>query len=388
MCAPIPDACITLWDPVCGCDEVTYGNECEADRAGVSIDHHGECGSAACAASRDLSDPDLSFCPGNPKMVRIVLTPPNSATVLGVEDSPPPGWIVTNNISHGGAYDPVHGKVKWGPFFAPFPPEVSYEIIPIPADSITRCFYGSVSVDGNNQPICGDECVDEHCCSKMPADLPQEACSGCPVGGCDSCGGGTCDDGRITLCEVIGYACSWIRGCNDDLSGMTRAAFVWRSGECYCWDDAQQKWSPTSCPAPESGCCPASNGSGTAANVSITTMDVPSTISVLRNKFVHAWNIPVTVEPPSGTSAVALDVQLPAGWVVMSISDDGAWDDVHRKIKWGPFFDDLTRTVTFQVRPAVESGGGKTRTLRGGPRLKGVSGTVSFDGVNHAIEVR
>jgi hypothetical protein len=117
-------------------------------------------------------------------------------------------------------------------------------------------------------------------------------------------------------------------------------------------------------------------------------MDVPSTISVLRNKFVHSWNIPVTVEPPSGTSAVALEVQLPAGWVVMSISDDGAWDDVHRKIKWGPFFDDLTRTVTFQVRPAVESGGGKTRTLRGGPRLRGVSGTVSFDGVNHAIEVR
>jgi hypothetical protein len=386
MCAPIPDACITLWDPVCGCDGVTYGNECEADRAGVSIDHHGECVSAACAASRDLSDPNLSFCPGDPKMVRIVLTPPNSTTALGVEDLPPPGWIVTNNISHGGAYDPVNGKVKWGPLFAPFPPEVSYEIIPIPADSVTRCFYGSVSVDGNNQPICGEECVNEHCCSKMPADLPQEACSGCPVGGCDSCGGGTCDDGRVTLCEVIGYACSWIRGCNDDLSGMTRAAYVWRSGECYCWDDGQQKWSPTSCPAPESGCCPASNG-GAAADDSIIPIEVPSTITVLHKISVRTWNIPVTVEPPIGTSAVAFEVQLPAGWVVTTISDDGAWDNVHRKIKWGPFFDDSARTVTFQVRPAVEPGG-KTRTMRGGPRLRGVSGTVSFDGVNHPITVR
>ena len=190
---------------------------------------------------------------------------------------------------------------------------------------------------------------------------------------------------------MIGYACSWIRGCNDDLSGMTRAAYLWRSGECYCWDDGQQKWSPTSCPAAESGCCPANTagfGGGGAATVSISTMDVPSTLNAVRDKSVYAWNVPVTMEPPSGTSAAALEVHVPVGWVVMTISHDGAWDGVHRKIKWGPFFDDLSRTVMFQVRPAIESGGGKTRTLRGGVRLTGLSGTVSFDGVNHPITVR
>lgn len=388
VCAPVPDACITLWDPVCGCDGVTYANECDADRAGVSIDHRGECVITACAASRDLSDPDLSFCPGDPKKVRIVLTPPNSATVLGVEDSPPSGWIVTNNISNGGAYDPVNGKVKWGPLFPPFPPEVSYDVIPVPANAVTRCFNGSVSIDGDNQAVCGDECVNEFCCSKMPADQPQAACGACPVGDCGSCGGGTCDDGRVTLCEVIGYGCAWMRGCNDDLSGMTRAAFIWRTGECYCWDDAQQKWLPTACPSPESGCCASGSGGAAATDVSISPVDVPSTIIMPSEKSLQTLGIPVTIEPPSGTAAVALEVQVPAGWVVTTVSDDGAWDAVHRKIKWGPYFDNLSRTVTFQVRRAVEPGGGKTRSLRGGLRSIGLSGTVSFDGVNHPITVK
>jgi len=42
-CAPVPDVCMHLVDPVCGCDDKTYGNACLAARAGVSIVAKGAC---------------------------------------------------------------------------------------------------------------------------------------------------------------------------------------------------------------------------------------------------------------------------------------------------------------------------------------------------------
>ncbi|HEY0709911.1 MAG TPA: Kazal-type serine protease inhibitor domain-containing protein [Polyangia bacterium] len=43
VCRPKPEACDLNYAPVCGCDRITYGNDCARAAAGVSKLHDGEC---------------------------------------------------------------------------------------------------------------------------------------------------------------------------------------------------------------------------------------------------------------------------------------------------------------------------------------------------------
>ncbi|MBL8715984.1 MAG: hypothetical protein JNL79_08305 [Myxococcales bacterium] len=42
-CAKRPAGCPDKWDPVCGCDGTTFGNRCDAESAGVNVQHSGTC---------------------------------------------------------------------------------------------------------------------------------------------------------------------------------------------------------------------------------------------------------------------------------------------------------------------------------------------------------
>ncbi len=66
ICVAVPDGCPKNHAPVCGCDDKTYGNECELLKAGVREKHKGACRAypppaAACKTDADCKD-DKLFC--------------------------------------------------------------------------------------------------------------------------------------------------------------------------------------------------------------------------------------------------------------------------------------------------------------------------------------
>ena len=291
-----------------------------------------------CSVARDLTDPTLTYCPEGAKHVCLNLTPPMGATAIGVEDTPPSVWVVSN-ISNGGQWDAVNQKVKWGPFFTPFPATLCYDVTPPNGEDGTKCFAGSYSVDGVNALTCGESCVDKSCRRLICADEAHSPCS--PCGDCSNI---TCGDGRVELGEMTGYACAWKRGCNDDIACMTRAAFIWKNGECYCWDQVQQNWYPTSCPAPASGVCA---GSFSACEAMVL-MDrfvpgsVPLVTRVVSQPNLQTGEVVVELHialPPEGT-VVALEERIPGGCQVSAVDNAGVFDPVNEKIKWGPFFNE------------------------------------------------
>jgi hypothetical protein len=59
------------------------------------------------------------------------------------------------------------------------------------------------------------------------------------------------------------------------------------------------------------------------------------------------------VNPAENVLAVAIEEILPQGFSAANISAEGVWDSRNEKIKWGPYFDNQSRILTYNLTPPV-----------------------------------
>ena len=294
--------------------------------------------------------------------VMLSATPPTGVSVYAVEDHPPLGWAV-GNIRDGGLYDASNHKVKFGPFFDDTPRKLAYELIPpLLGEGGPRTFAGVGSMEGIGSPVTGSSTVDLKFLLHPADNSP--------------------GDNRITIDEVTGYAAAWRRGEPWPIAPnpipidyVTRAATLWKTSESYLYDPnvtpAVLRWIPSaerrSSVAGQS--LRKQSDWGQIQTENTVTSELPVTYVP-----TEAFIVAISVRPKSDVGAYAVQDQPAAGWSVDDISQGGVHDFVHDQVKWGPFFDNSPRLLTYRATPAATAAGDAA-----------FEGLASFDGGRVAV---
>lgn len=112
--------------------------------------------------------------------------------------------------------------------------------------------------------------------------------------------------------------------------------------------------------------------------------------SIVRS--IERDRITLVVNPAENVLAVAIEETLPQGFSATNISGEGVWDSRNEKVKWGPYFDNQSRTFTYNLTPP--SGYAGSVDLIGYASLDGVDiwtegdTSVVFEIVPEASEVQ
>jgi hypothetical protein len=295
----------------------------------------------------------LGYIPQVALNLQVVVEPQATGVSYSAEDTPPAGWKVAA-ISHGGVWDAASGKVKWGPFADLDMRTLTYQATPPAGETGTKTFTGTAYFDGRAMPISGDLPLNPMATLCHPAD--EEF------------------DGVITGGELTEYSTLWKVGGAAEagpnpapIGYVTRAAYLWQNGQAYhyvstvdptIWPSDPSVWQTGAAPAPPVS---AGNSSGVRTLPGSYTPQVGVAVSI-------------AVSPDPAMQTCAVQDAPPNNWTVGNISDNGSWDATNGMVKWGPFFGNTARTLTYMATPpAGESG------------IKAFSGTASFDGADVAI---
>ncbi|MCC7376561.1 MAG: hypothetical protein IT581_18020 [Verrucomicrobiales bacterium] len=312
----------------------------------VATDDRGETGhsGAVVVFVRDLADQAFvkrqlppAYLPGSAIEVHLLADPPRGGGAWTVEDAPPAGWVVSA-ISDEGAFDAVHGRVKFGPFTDGKSRDLHYQVTAAQGATGAQKFAGSSSFDGKSYPVVGNDSV-------LPAGENHPADSPSP-------------NKSISADELTAYASAWLHGkawgadgSSVPMSYVARAGFLWKSGEGYAF--APTKGGPPECWVPATV-----GGSSIAGAKGVSASGL---VAGARRKSPADWKpgqagrVEIELRPSTGTLAWAVEETVPAGWKVGSVSDDGVVDSQTGRIRWGLFYGATTRVLSYEVTPPADT---------------------------------
>lgn len=182
-------------------------------------------------------------------------------------------------------------------------------------------------------------------------------------------------DNILSINEVTAYGYAWQAGLpwsvaptNIPIDYVTRAALLWKGGEKYKQDLAISSMAPLWWVNDHTG---QSHLSGR-----VILSSVNNVIRHLPSVFVPGQPIEVRIDvvPSPSVSAYAVEDVPPQNWDASVADGAGTFSPTTGTVRWGPFFDNQPRTLTYTVYPteAVD-------------RLV-FDGVASFDGISNAIE--
>jgi PKD repeat protein len=304
---------------------------------------------SSCAARRALPS---RYEPGKALDVSLGLTPPGFTQSYSVEEQPPTGWAVSG-IDNGGVFEAATGKVRWGPFADAQPRTLHYRSTPPSGSTGPKTFSGFVVINGAGQAVCGSSTIATG--TVHPAD--------------------TTGNFTISIDEFTAYGSAWKSGATwpsapnqIPIDYVTNAGVIWKNGENYYFDGSvNPPWvAGTAKPSP--------------ADSELSSSDLMISAGAVSSFSPNAYTpggpvkVSIKVTPNGSTRVYAVEDAPPTGWNVSSIDSGGQFDAVNRKVKWGPAFDNQSRTFTYIATPPTNESGAKT-----------FHGLASFDGASVAI---
>jgi hypothetical protein len=310
----------------------------------------------AMAASVTSSLPAF-YNPGVTMTVNLAVAPGAGVQVQAIEETPPTNWTVSA-ISHGGVFDTVTGKIKWGPFADAVARTLSFQITP-PANAVgAKTFVGNAAFDSAAVSIIGVRST-----AKFPGSLqrviPSDYLPGTPV--------------NIALSAAPAASVNaW--AAEESVPNGWIVSAISESGE---YDEANQKikWGPffdatarslnytitpplaTRAAAPFAAAVRFDEALlNDAATLPIRPSTLQRTVPATYRPLIE-FEVTLTPAAPAYVQVIVLEESVPAGWTPATIAGQGTWDSANRKIKWGPLAvaDLATTQFRYKLTPAANA---------------------------------